>query len=123
METRPRSSWSSRCSRACEAHDGASGARNVFVTKPAPSKAFAEINDLFDELDTLLKNPDAGADLAKRGVNISLAIVAADGLRAYLHGDKARAAEDLGTAAEEIASRLGQSQAEPYSGAKKERPS
>ena len=70
------------------------------------SKAQAEIDDLFDELDTLLKNPDAGAELAGIGVNISLAIVAADGLRAYLHGDKEKAAEELGTAAEEIRTRL-----------------
>jgi hypothetical protein len=65
-----------------------------------------EIDDLFDELDQLLKNVDAGADFAERGVNVSLAIVAADGLRAYLKGDKAKAAEDLSTAAEEIGARL-----------------
>lgn len=69
-------------------------------------KALAEIDDLFDELDTLLKNPDVGAVLADAGVNISLAIVAADGLRAYLHGDKEKAAEELETAAEEIKTRL-----------------
>lgn len=69
-------------------------------------RARAEIDDLFDELDTLLKNPEVGAHLADSGVNVSLAIVAADGLRAYLHGDKARAAEELSTAAEEIASRM-----------------
>jgi hypothetical protein len=70
------------------------------------SRAEAEIDDLFDELDTLLKNAEAGAVLAEKGVNVSLAIVAADGLRAYLHGDKARAAEELSTAAEEITTRL-----------------
>jgi hypothetical protein len=69
-------------------------------------KALAELDDLLAELDLLLKNPDAGAALAEKGVNVSLALVAADGLRAYLHGDKARAAEELGTAAEEIAARL-----------------
>ncbi len=69
-------------------------------------RADAEIDDLFDELDMLLKNAEVGAVLADNGVNVSLAIVAADGLRAYLHGDKARAAEELSTAAEEIASRL-----------------
>ncbi len=69
-------------------------------------KALAEIDDLFDELDTLLKNPDVGAVLADAGVNISLAIVAADGLRAYLHGDKEKAAEELETAAEEIKTRM-----------------
>jgi hypothetical protein len=72
----------------------------------ASPKVLAEIDDLFDELDQLLKNVDVGGDLAERGVNVSLAIVAADGLRAYLKGDKAKAAEDLGTAAEEIGARL-----------------
>lgn len=76
------------------------------MAEPSPSKALAEIDDLFEELTTLLKNPDVGAELAEKGINISLAMVAADGLHAYLRGDKARAAEDLGTAAEEIASRL-----------------
>jgi len=69
-------------------------------------KALAEVDELMDELDTLLKNPDVGAALAEASVNVSLAMVAADGLRAYLHGDKARAADDLGTVAEEIAARL-----------------
>ena len=72
----------------------------------ADTKAHREIDDLFDELDTLLKNPEVGATLAEHGVNVSLAIVGADGLRAYLHGDKPRAAEELGTVAEEIAARM-----------------
>jgi hypothetical protein len=70
------------------------------------AKALAELDDLFDELDQLLKNVDCGAALASKGVNVSLALVAAEGLRAYLKGDKARAAEELGTAAEEIAARM-----------------
>jgi hypothetical protein len=70
------------------------------------TKHMTEIDDLFEELDTLLKNAEVGATLAANGVNISLAIVAAEGLLAYLHGDKARAAEELGTAAEEIGARL-----------------
>ena len=69
-------------------------------------RAQAEIDDIFDELDTLLKSAEAGAELADRGVNVSLAMVAADGLRAYLHGDKAKAAEELSTAAEEITTRM-----------------
>ena len=72
----------------------------------AKTRAAAEIDDLFDELDTLLKNAEVGGELADKGVNVSLAIVAADGLRAYLHGDKERAAEELSTAAEEITTRL-----------------
>jgi hypothetical protein len=70
------------------------------------SKALKELDDVFEELLQLLKNPDVGAELAENGVNISLAMVAADGLHAYLNGDKVRAAEDLGTAAEEIATRM-----------------
>ena len=66
----------------------------------------AEIDDLFDELDTLLKNPEAGAELAERGVNVSLAMTLADGLNAYLKGDKAKALLELVTATDEIAARM-----------------
>jgi hypothetical protein len=65
-----------------------------------------EIREVLGELDTLLKNPDVGAALADRGINISLALVGVEGLRAYLEGDKARAAEEWSTAAEEVSSRL-----------------
>ncbi len=61
-----------------------------------------ELEDLFDELDELLKNPEVVAYLSGRGINTSLAMVGADGLRAYLRGEKMRAAEDLSTVAEEI---------------------
>jgi hypothetical protein len=74
-----------------------------------PSKALQELDDVFEELETLLKNPDVGGELAERGVNISLALVASDALRAYLHGEKARAVEDFSTAAEEIAARMASS--------------
>jgi hypothetical protein len=70
-----------------------------------PSRAMREIDDVLDDLDTLLKNNDVGAELASLGVNIALALTAAAGLRAYLHGDKGAAIEDLGTAVEEIAAR------------------
>lgn len=70
-----------------------------------------EIESLFEELDQLLKNPDVGAVLAARGINTSLAMTAADGLRAYLRGDKKQAAEDLATVAEEIAARMRQGDA------------
>jgi hypothetical protein len=66
----------------------------------------SEIDDLFSELDQLLKNADVATALAEQGINISVALVAADGLRAYLRGDKAQAADDLGTVAEEIRSRI-----------------
>lgn len=73
------------------------------------SAAMKELREVFEDLDELLKNPDVGSVLAARGVNVSLAIVAAEALRAYVEGDKARAAEDFDTVAEEIASRLASS--------------
>ena len=75
-------------------------------THPA-HPALRELEDVLGELDTLLKNPDVGAVLADRGVNISLALVGVEGLRAYIQGDKERAAEEFGTLAEEVTSRLG----------------
>lgn len=66
-----------------------------------------ELDELMEELDALLKNPDVGARLTARGINTSLALLVADALHAYLKGNKKEAAEDLSTAAEEIASRLG----------------
>jgi len=62
--------------------------------------------ELLDELDTVLKQPEVDAHLTARGINTSLALLVADGLRAYLQGRKKEAADDLGTAAEEIAARL-----------------
>jgi hypothetical protein len=61
---------------------------------------------VFSELDTLLKDPTIGAELAQLGINTSLALLASQGLAAYLRGDKPEAAEDLATAAEEIRVRL-----------------
>ena len=66
-----------------------------------------ELVELLDELDTVLKQPEVDAHLTARGINTSLALLVADGLRAYLQGRKKEAADDLGTAAEEIAARLG----------------
>jgi len=65
-----------------------------------------ELVELLDELDTVLKQPEVDAHLTARGINTSLALLVADGLRAYLQGRKKEAADDLGTAAEEIAARL-----------------
>ncbi len=70
------------------------------------NRIVAEIDQLFDELEQLLKNPDVGAELAGKGVNVSLALTLADGMRAYLRGDKKQAVADLGTATEEIAARM-----------------
>jgi predicted naringenin-chalcone synthase len=66
----------------------------------------SEIDDVFDELDQLLKNSEVGAELADKGVNVSLAMTLADGLRAYLKGDKQKALLELGTATDEIAARM-----------------
>jgi hypothetical protein len=74
----------------------------------ATDGAERELDDLMDELDMLLKNPDLGAVLTARGINTSLALLVAEALRAYLRGDKREAAEDLSTAAEEISARLAQ---------------
>lgn len=82
---------------------------------PEKSLAMKELDDVFEDLVSLLKNPDVGAELAKRNVNVSLAIVGAEGLAAYVRGEKERAAEDLSTVAEEIASRLARSKADPSS--------
>lgn len=60
------------------------------------------LNELFDELEQMLKEPTALAELTERGVNASIALVAVQGLRAYLKGEKSQAADDLGTAADEI---------------------
>jgi hypothetical protein len=66
----------------------------------------AELGDLFDELDGLLKNPEVGAGLASAGVNVSLALTIAEGLRAYVNGEKGKALLELGTATDEIAARM-----------------
>jgi hypothetical protein len=65
-----------------------------------------ELDELLNELTTLLKNPDVISALSDRGINASLALLAVDGLEAYLTGDKAQAADDLRTVAEEIEGRL-----------------
>jgi hypothetical protein len=67
------------------------------------------LDDLLEELDGVLKKPEVDAYLTENGINVSLALLIADGLRAYLKGQKKEAADDLGTAAEEIAARLGMS--------------
>lgn len=71
--------------------------------KVDPSK---EIANVMDELEDLLKNGDVVEALSDKGINASLALTAIDGIRAYLEGRKAQAAEDLGTVAEEINARL-----------------
>ena len=70
------------------------------------ARALGELDELFDELIVLLKDSDLGARLAERGVNVSLAMTLADGLRAYVEGDKNKALLELGTATDEIAARM-----------------
>jgi hypothetical protein len=72
-----------------------------------------EIGEVMTDLETLLKNPDVVGALAARGLNASLALVAVEGLRAYLAGNKAQAAEDLKTVAEEIEARLAFGRSDP----------
>lgn len=76
------------------------------------SLAMKELDEVLQDVVTLLKNPAVSVALTERGVNVSLAITAAEGLTAYVHGDKARAIDDLGTVAEEIKARLKISSAE-----------
>lgn len=66
-----------------------------------------ELDAVLDDLEALFKNGEVIAALTARGINASLALCAAGGLRAYVKGKKAEAADDFGTVAEEIRSRLG----------------
>jgi hypothetical protein len=66
----------------------------------------AEIGAVIDDLEALLKSGDVIGALTSKGVNGSIALLAVDGLRSYLAGDKASAAEDFATVAEEIRGRL-----------------
>jgi len=65
-----------------------------------------EIDDVLSELEDLLKNGEVMSKLADRGINTSLALVAASALRSYLGGRKLEAAEDFATVAEEILARI-----------------
>ncbi len=74
----------------------------------AGARVDREIDGLFDDIDGLLKNAEVQSTLTARGVNTSIAMIVADGLRAYLRGDKDHAIEDLSTALEEITQRYRQ---------------
>jgi hypothetical protein len=66
-----------------------------------------ELTKLLGEIEWLLKDGGIIASLTARGINASLALVAVHGLRAYLvQNNKAQAAEDFSTVAEEIYGRL-----------------
>ncbi len=67
----------------------------------------AELSAVLDDLEALLKNGDVISALTSRGVNASLALTAASGIKAYLRGEREVAADDLATVAEEIRARSG----------------
>ncbi len=83
-----------------------------------PKRVDEELDGLFDDIDALLKNVEVLSALTDRGVNASLAMTAADALRAYLKGDKARAAEDFSLVGEEIAHRAALAAGAPDESAK-----
>ena len=68
-----------------------------------------EIDDVFEELETLLKNPDVVAALTAKGVNTSLATMAMDGLHEYLRGDRAKAIDEMSQFVEEVKARAARS--------------
>ena len=70
------------------------------------SDPLREVCAVFDDIEELLKNGDVVGALSVRGINASLGLVAVQGLRAYLAGKKAQAADDFGLVAEEIRARL-----------------
>ncbi len=60
---------------------------------------------LFDEIETLLKEPRIALELGRQGCNSSIVLLAIQGLAAYMRGDSRQASDDLLTAAEEIRAR------------------
>ncbi len=69
------------------------------------SSAEKEIDDVFEELEMLLKNLDVVAALTAKGVNTSLATMAMDGLHEYLRGDRAKAIDEMSQFVEEVTAR------------------
>lgn len=80
-------------------------ARGRFGIVAAMSSLPPDLATALAAVERSLKDPTVAGELASGGVNVSLALVALDGLRAYVSGMNAEAADDLGTAAEEIAAR------------------
>jgi hypothetical protein len=81
------------------------GLASRVMTEPQNSRGAAL--RLLQDVEALLKNPQLALDFARGGVNTSIALIAVQGLAAYLDGNKSRAADDLGTAVDEIRARLG----------------
>jgi hypothetical protein len=65
-----------------------------------------ELDAVLGDLEALLKSGEVIGALTLRGINGSLALVAAGALRAYLAGKKAEAADDFVTVGEEIRGRI-----------------
>lgn len=63
------------------------------------------VSRLLTEVEELLKQPSVTFELGKRRVNASIALLAVQGLVAYVNGDERRASDDLQTAFEEIKAR------------------
>jgi hypothetical protein len=61
---------------------------------------------LLREIEALLKHPSVGIELGQRGVNASIAILAVQGLTAYVEGNRKQAHDDFATVAEEILARI-----------------
>jgi hypothetical protein len=63
------------------------------------------VNRLLTEVEELLKRPSLGFELGKRKINTSIALLAVQGIIAYMSGDERRACDDLETAVDEIKAR------------------
>lgn len=61
---------------------------------------------LLRDAEALLKTPHMALGFSRRRVNTSLALLAVQGLISYFEGNDVRAADDLGTAADEIRARF-----------------
>ena len=70
-----------------------------------PTATPGDFSKLLDDLEAVFKDPTVGAALGARGVNVSLVLVAIQGLEAYLRGETTQAVEDFETVAEEIRAR------------------
>lgn len=81
------------------------------MTEQQDSRAAAI--QLLQSVEGLLKDSRLALDFARRGVNTSLAMVAVQGIIAYLDGDKSQAADDLSTVVDEIRARLESPESKP----------
>jgi len=61
---------------------------------------------LLRDVESLLKHSSVSIELAQRGVNASIAILAVQALTSYVEGNRVRARDDFATVAEEIRARL-----------------